>query len=101
MTTGHPLPRLARPAAAFAAVLLLMAAPAGASAQTANQCAILINCTQPPISTGPLPRVAQSIPVTNGGFEDTAGGISPVSAMIQQHGWVRAGARRSSANRLQ
>jgi len=74
-----------------ASLLMLGPLAGSAAAQSANPCVIVINCT-PSQPIGPIVRVAQPIPVTNGGFEDTAGGITPVSAMIQQHGWVRGGA---------
>lgn len=92
MATGSPLPRLVRPVTALIASFALLAVPAAsASAQSINPCAIVVNCTPvQPIS--PIQVVAQSIPLTNGGFEDTAGGVTPVSTMIQQHGWVRGGA---------
>jgi hypothetical protein len=93
MTTGSPLSRLVRSAFALASAFALLAlSGASASAQSLNPCAIRVNCIPQQVGPAPTISVAQPIPLVNGGFEDTAGGISPVSAMIQQHGWVRGGA---------
>ena len=63
MTIGSPLPRLARLVAGLSTALVLALPAGGASAQSLNQCAILVNCSQPQvIGPAPVVQVAQSIP---------------------------------------